>query len=58
MQDKDLKKNFGFSMLNERLQGIISCIPCIEDHKKIKNLLPFLKEKKQIWISIVNKQGK
>jgi len=89
-QDDELKKQFGFSFLNDRLQGIIKnnivilqsfelidtgsktvyatinadlvildfwfvgCVPCMEDHKRIKELLPFLKQKKTELISISN----
>ena len=90
-QDDELKKQFGFSILNDRLQGIIKnnivalpgfelidpdnktvyavagkadfvildfwfvgCLPCIEDHKKIKELLPYLKQEKIQLISISN----
>ena len=90
-QNDDLKKQFGFSFLNDRLQGIIKnnmitvqsfelidtenktvyatatsadfvildfwfvgCVPCMEDHKRIKELLPFLKQKKAELISISN----
>ena len=90
-QDDELKKQFDFSILNDRLQGIIKnnivtlpgfelidpgnktvyavagkadfvildfwfvgCLPCIEDHKKIKELLPYLKQKKTPLISISN----
>ncbi len=90
-QDDELKKQFGFTFLNDRLQGIIrnniitlpgfelidsgnkpvyaaatnadfvildfwfvGCLPCIEDHKKIKELLPYLKQKNAELISISN----
>ena len=90
-QDDELKKQFGFAMLNDRLQGIIKnnniilsdfelidlknkpvhsavlnsdfvildfwfvgCLPCMEDHKKIKKLLPFLQQKNTELISIAN----
>jgi len=32
----------------------VGCIPCIEDHKKIRELLPFLKQKHTELISISN----
>jgi thiol-disulfide isomerase/thioredoxin len=87
----ELKKQFGYSILNNQLQGIIKnnvvslsdfdlintaskqvrpavidsqvvvldfwfvgCIPCMEDHQKIKKLLPTLKEKQVALISISN----
>ena len=90
-QADELKKRFGFSFLNDRLQGIIrnnsitlsdfelidtenrtvhaalmnpgfiildfwfvGCVPCMEDHKKIKELSPFLKQKQVELISISN----
>ena len=90
-QDNELKKQFGFSFLNDRLQGIIKnntvtlpgfelidprnttqhaatpdadfvildfwfvgCLPCIEDHKKIRDLLPGLRKRKTELISISN----
>ncbi|MEO6611996.1 MAG: thioredoxin family protein [Chitinophagaceae bacterium] len=90
-QSDALKTQFGFSILNDRLQGIISnykitlsdfdlldtgnktvhastgnssfiildfwfvgCIPCMEDHKKIKKLLPSLQDKNVALISISN----
>ena len=90
-QTDALKTQFGFSILNDRLQGIIrnnsitlsgfdlldtanktthastanssftlldfwfvGCIPCLEDHKKIKDLLPILKSKNIELISISN----
>lgn len=90
-QGDELKKRFGFSFLNDRLQGIIKnnnvtlsgfelidpgnktvhattmktgfiildfwfvdCLPCIMDHKKIKELLPSLKQKQVELISISN----
>lgn len=90
-QSIELKKQFGFTMLNDRLQGIIrnntitlpgfelidpankivhatamntefvildfwfvGCIPCMEDHEKIKGLLRFLKQKQAELISISN----
>ena len=93
-QDAELKKKFGYSMLNERVQGIIStniitlsnfelvdiknnithagsmyasfvildfwfvgCIPCMQDHKRIKELLPSLKQKKVELISISNDES-
>jgi thiol-disulfide isomerase/thioredoxin len=93
-QDDELKKLFGFSFLNDRLQGIIKnnivtlskielidpgnktvhalpyntdfvildfwfvgCVPCMEDHKKIKGLLPYLKKKKTELISISNDES-
>ena len=86
-----LRKRFGFSFLNDRLQGIIrnnkiilsdfelidlenkpvhsaaansdfvildfwfvGCAPCMEDHKKIKKLLPLFKQKNTELISIAN----
>ena len=93
-QDDELKKQFGFSFLNDRLQGIlknnivmlqafelidpsnklihaipanadfvildfwfVGCLPCIEDHKKIKGLLPYLQQKKTELISISNDES-
>lgn len=93
-QHDELKNQFGFSFLNDRLQGIIKnnivtlqefelidrgnktvhaaetkadfvildfwfvgCLPCMEDHKKIKELLPFLKQKKVELISISNDES-
>jgi thiol-disulfide isomerase/thioredoxin len=90
-QDDELKKQFGYSFLNDRLQGIIKnnvvtlqdfelldrgnktvhapaingdfvildfwfvgCLPCMEDHKRIEELLPFLRQKKAELISISN----
>jgi len=90
-QADELKKQFGYSILNDRLQGIIKnnivalknfelvdpsnrtvhataanadfvildfwfvgCVPCMEDHKRIKALLPALKRKKVELISISN----
>ena len=90
-QNDELKKQFGFSFLNDRLQGIIKnnivilanfelvdpsnktvqksptnaelvildfwfvgCVPCMEDHKRIKEFLPYLKQKKTEFISISN----
>jgi thiol-disulfide isomerase/thioredoxin len=90
-QTNELKKQFGYSILNNQLQGIIKnnvvslsdfdlintaskqvrpavidsqvvvldfwfvgCIPCMEDHQKIKKLLPTLKEKQVALISISN----
>ena len=90
-QADELKKQFGYSMLNNRLQGIIKnhivtlknfelvdpsnktvyatatntefvimdfwfvgCLPCMEDHKRIKVLLPTLKRKNVELISISN----
>ncbi|MEO5947543.1 MAG: TlpA disulfide reductase family protein [Chitinophagaceae bacterium] len=90
-QNDELKTQFGFGILNDRLLGIIrnniislsdfdlldtenktvfastynsrftildfwfvGCIPCIEDHKKIRELLPILKQKNIELISISN----
>jgi len=90
-QNDELKKRFGFAMMNDRLQGIlknhsiklsdfdvvdkqnrtiravagrsdltildvwfVGCAPCIADHKKIKNLLPVLRQKKAELVSISN----
>ncbi|MEO7306928.1 MAG: thioredoxin family protein [Ferruginibacter sp.] len=89
-QGDELRTHFGFSFLNERLQGIlknniitlsdfefidpenrtvhiasmndlmildfwfVGCIPCMEDHARIKTLLPFLKQKNTALISISN----
>lgn len=93
-QGDELKKQFGYSMLNDRLQGIIGnntvtlnnfelidlfnktvhanasnadfvildfwfvgCVPCMEDHKTIKKLLPALQKKKVEFISISNDES-
>jgi len=93
-QADELRKRFGFSFLNDRLQGIIrnnsiilsdfefidlenkpvhpnitnsdfvildfwfvGCAPCMEDHKKIKKLLPLLKQKNTEFISIANDES-
>lgn len=88
-QDPELKKRFGFSSMNDRLEGIlgnnairladfdvldkdkktsrlsgrgtnyvlldfwfVGCVPCIADHKKIRQYLPQLKQKGVEVISI------
>jgi thiol-disulfide isomerase/thioredoxin len=93
-QNEELKKSFGFSILNERLRGIlrnnnitlanfelldlgnnmthpappssrfvvldfwfVGCLPCIEDHKKINELLSLLKQKEVQIISISNDES-
>lgn len=35
----------------------VGCVPCMEDHKKIKKLLPFLKQKNTELISIANDES-
>lgn len=88
-QNDELKSQFGYSFLNDRLQGIIrnnivtlsdfelinlknkkihvktnsprftildfwfvGCLPCFEDHEKMKDILPVLKQKQTEFISI------
>jgi len=93
-QGDEVRKRFGFSFLNDRLQGIlrnnniifsdfelidpdnkpvhaavmnanfvildfwfVGCVPCMEDHKKIKELLPMLKQKNVELISVSNDES-
>lgn len=47
-------KNSGFVILDFWFVG---CLPCMEDHKKIRKLLPFLQQKNTELISIANDES-